>query len=417
MRIVNVTTADEGGGGRAAFRLNSGLLRLGCDATLFVASKFHPSKATVVFRPEKNILGRVRRTARRCLHNYKKWRYRNQMEPSWNIDHRCQRGADPLKQLPAADLINIHTLANFIDYEPFIRKVRVPTVWTLHTMSPFTGGCTNSYGCQRFTESCGCCPLLESESPNDLSRDVFVEKQGIYRHAKSLNLVAPSRWMAAEAERSSLFRQFPVTVIPNGIDTEVYTPHDRGFARKVLGIPPSARVLLFVTQHSVQYRLKGFSVLMEALLQLVGLKDLHLITLGSDALDEVPIRHTHFGHVFDDHLLSLIYSASNLFVLPSLFDNLPNVVIEAFACGIPVVAFDVGGVPDMVRPGVTGELAPRGDAGELGRKIAELLQNDSRREAMSEECRRVAVAEYSMVVQAERYLELYHRIVDEAKEI
>jgi glycosyltransferase involved in cell wall biosynthesis len=118
----------------------------------------------------------------------------------------------------------------------------------------------------------------------------------------------------------------------------------------------------------------------------------------------------HFGFVGDERLLSLMYSAADLFVIPSRQDNLPNTVLESLACGLPVVGFDVGGIPEMVRPGVTGLLARSGNIDELGIAIAELLEDDTGRREMALNCRQVAVKEYSLELQASRYVELYRTI-------
>jgi glycosyltransferase involved in cell wall biosynthesis len=113
--------------------------------------------------------------------------------------------------------------------------------------------------------------------------------------------------------------------------------------------------------------------------------------------------------------LSLVYSAADVFVVPSLEDNLPLTALEALACGIPSIAFSAGGMPDIVREGQTGILTPTGDVGALRRAIAELLQNPERRATMSQECRRVAVQEYSLDAQARRYVTLYEEMAGRLK--
>jgi glycosyltransferase involved in cell wall biosynthesis len=414
MKILNIVTGDEGGGGKAAYRLTLGLRQLGCDTSLYLASKFHPDSATVVFRPPTGLTSRLQRWLRRSRQRARLLRYGKDVDPSWGIDHRCQRGTAPLSQMPAADVINIHTIANFMDYAAFFKAVRVPVAWTLHVMAPFTGGCNYASGCRRFEDSCGCCPFLASNSERDLSHAIWREKRAAYEYASRVHLVSPSRWLATEVSRSSLLGHLPVTVIPNGIDTDTYAPRDRRFAREVLGLPQDASVLLFCTQHSLKYKVKGFTYLVEALVGMTAIKNLHLLTLGADSFPDLPIPHTHLGHVFNDNLLSLIYSAADLFVIPSLQDNLPNVVIESFACGTPVVGFDVGGIPDMVRPGVTGELVTPGDANGLRAAIGNLLQDGNRRAGLSANCRRIAVDEYSLATQAEAYLNLYRSLYEAA---
>ena len=313
--------------------------------------------------------------------------------------------------MPPADLINLHTIANFFNYAAYFPGVvrRVPTVWTIHTMRPFTGGCDYAYGCERFQQQCGKCPLLHSRFENDPSRKVWRAKAKMYRTVpvNRLQLVAPSRWIAGEISRGSLLGRFPRHVIPNGIDVQAYAPRDKRAAREALQIPAEARVAIFVTQHALGARLKGFDLLKEAIRDMGGVRNLHLITLGSGDLEGVSVPHTHLGHVFNDNLLSFAYSAADVFVIPSLMDNLPNVVIESMACGTPVAGFATGGIPEMVRPGQTGELAPTGDVRALREAIESLLLRDSYRATLSRQCREIAVNEYSLEVQAARYLSLY----------
>src|SRR5581483_6229860 len=247
MRLVQVVTADEGGGGRAAYRLHDGLCRIGADSTLYVATKCHPDSATVVFQPSEGRVAKFQRYLRRTYLTARRVSYQ-QIDRPWNWDSRCQHGGDPLAQLPSADVVNLHTISNFFDYTAYFQQFapRVHTVWTLHLMSPFTGGCNYSYGCKRFQQECGGCPFLHPQREHDLSRTVWQEKNEAYGAVNSsqLHLIAPSRWLAGEVRSSSLLGGFPLSVIPYGVDTQAYTPRDRKWARETLGIAQDAAVVL-----------------------------------------------------------------------------------------------------------------------------------------------------------------------------
>jgi glycosyltransferase involved in cell wall biosynthesis len=217
--------------------------------------------------------------------------------------------------------------------------------------------------------------------------------------------------MAGEVRRSSLLGGRPVSIIPNGTDTAEFRHVDSGCARVALGIPENARVVLFAGPLGSKW--KGFNDLSTALTTESSLADVVVVSVGHGA--QVPAlggRHIHLGYVDSDRVLAAVYSAADLLAFPSLHDNLPNTVIESMACGTPVVAYDVGGVPDLVRPGVTGLLVPLGDVRALGAAIAQLLADETRRSEMSKNCRSVAVEEYSLDIQARRYVELYERILD-----
>jgi glycosyltransferase involved in cell wall biosynthesis len=420
VKVVHVITRDEGGGGRAAFRLNSGLNRVGCDARLFVGTKIHPDPRTVVFRPSSDAGAKLRRAIYRA-----RARVRNRAiagrDEEWNWDIDCQRGIDPLAQLPGADLYNLHTISNFVDYAAFLPAVtaKAPVVWTFHLMAPFTGGCSNSFGCERYQQECGACPMLHSTDENDLSHRLWSAKQRIYSaiSATRLHLVCPSQWMRGQLSRSSLMGRFPATVIPNGLDTDAYAPRDRRFARETLGIPPEAKVLLFISQHTLRWKGKGFDLLLEMLRRMNRPRNLHLVTLGQDCTFDIPVPHRHIGHLFDDRVLSMVYSAADLFITPSLQDNFPNVALEAISCGTPVVGFEVGGIPEIVRNNQTGEVVPVGDVDALGGAVERLLGDDAGRQEFSRRCREVAVREFSNVLQGERYLKLYREMLAGGPEV
>ena len=418
MKIVNIITGDQGGGGRAAYRLNLGLQRIGVDATLYLASKFHSDPSTVVFKPDNSPTAKLRRFRYRMRN-----RVRNLLSPKanelWTYDHECQRGDDPVAQIPPADLINLHTITNFFNFGAFFpsRAIDTPVVWTLHTMGPFTGGCIYTYGCDHYEAECGKCPLLESKREHDLSREVWNAKHRMFHDVPEtrMRLVAPSRWIAGLAKRSSLLGRFPVEVIPYGIDVNAYAPRDKQFSREVLQIPADANVILFATQHALNARVKGFSALLEAIRGMTAVPNLRLLTLGSGHIEQLPVPHTHLGHVFNDNLLSLVYSAADLFVIPSMMDNLPNVVLESMACGTPSVGFDTGGIPEMVRPGITGQLAPPGDVRALRDAMESLLLHRTGRAQLSAQCRETAVKEYALEVQATRYRALYQTMLAQSE--
>ncbi|MGA3169853.1 MAG: glycosyltransferase [Chthoniobacteraceae bacterium] len=414
MKVVNVVTGDEGGGGRAAYRLNKGLKAAGCDARLYVASKFHHDDETVVFQPKEDLASKFKRLLFRTRLRIRTAAYPYKL--GWSWEHECQRGGDPIGQLPPADIYNLHTISNFFDTGAFFPSVatRTPTVWTIHLMAPFTGGCYHASGCDRFECECGLCPMLGAKRENDPSRAEWKDKDRIYSStpADRLSLVTPSEWMRSRIARSALMKRFDATVIPNGIDTDVYKPRDRAFARQALDLPPDARVLLFVSQHGLWAKGKGFDLLMEMIGAMRGTKGLHLLTLGPDFRSGVGIPHKHLGHVFNDNLLSLIYNAADVLVIPSLEDNLPTVVLEAMACGIPVAGFATGGIPEVVRKGETGEIVPKGDVGELRLAVEALLRDDELRARLSRQCREKALREYSLPVVAARYLKLYETMLE-----
>ena len=420
MKVSHIATCDlHGGAARAAYRLHSGLRRLGHDSNLFVLEKDSQDRSVIRFEPPSEKSIRARRGLRRLLLALTQKRIEAQRphgSTSFSGD-RSEHSADVLRQVPPSDILHLHWIAGFTDYSDLISRLPPAVVWTLHDMNPFTGGCHFDGGCGRYEVRCGACPQLDSSDTKDFSAQVWQRKNRAVSRvgAKCIHLVTPSRWLAGEARKSLLLGRFPVTIIPYGIDTDRFQPRDRHVARQVLGLPPEAEIVLFVA-HSVGEKRKGLAQLVEALRQLERHPKLHFLAVGDGAanqeLGELGKRTTAMtiGFSDDERIMSLVYSAADLFAIPSLQDNLPLAALEALACGLPTVGFHVGGLPDIVREGQTGSLTQPGDIRALCNTIAELLQNGERRASMGQASRRVAVEEFRLDVQARRYVSLYENI-------
>ncbi len=415
---MHLSTNDvSGGAARAAYRLHSGLRSIGCDSTMFVMHKRSSESTVKAFTPSVDWVSRLRYRLRQVRLMLSLGRYRTSRPVGYELfsDDRTRYGAALLEQLPSCDIVNLHWVARFVDYRPFFARVprHTPVVWTLHDMNAFTGGCHYDYGCGRYRERCGACPQLGSDDEQDLSRRVWERKHRAFAQVEPgrLHIVTPSRWLAREAEQSTLLERFPISVIPNSLDTDVFAPREREVARAALEIPRDANVVLFASD-SVENKRKGFTLLAKALSGLNAPSNLFLVSLGSGEPNlEGSVPHLHLGHIGNDRLLALVYSAADLFVIPSLQEAFGLTALEAIACGTPVVGFDVGGIPDMVRPGVTGLLAPSQDVTALRAAIVELLQDPARRAEMSANCRRIAVEEYALEIQAKRYVDLYEKML------
>jgi glycosyltransferase involved in cell wall biosynthesis len=422
VRIVHISTYDwEGGASRSAYRLHEGLRRLRQESRMFVARKTSRDPLVVRYDPPGDLLSRILRTLRRVniVLAARLYRLKAPLGLSFFSDDRTKYGKDPWRYLPGSDLIQLHWVTRFVDYRSFFELVpaTTPIVWTLHDMVPFTGGCHYDQGCHRFAQACGRCPQLGSESNMDLTRQVWLRKCESFQRLRSdrLHVVTPSRWLGEQVEQSALLSRFPRSVIPYGVDTETFTPRDRRRSREMLGIPLEARVILFLAE-GVRDPRKGLHLVTRALENIESPSGMFLLSLGSGAPVEFRgFPSAHINHVCDDSFLSQVYSAADILVAPSLQDNLPNTVLESISCGTPVVGFAVGGIPDMVRPGLTGVLAAPGDATDLRRAIIELLSDEEGRKKMAIHCRKIATQEYSLEIQARRYVDLYEEILGERR--
>jgi glycosyltransferase involved in cell wall biosynthesis len=311
-----------------------------------------------------------------------------------------------------ADVVQIHnTHGNYFSLTalPYLSRRR-PIVWLLHDMWAFTGHVAYAYDCERWRHGCGACPYLGEYPalPRDTTSLLWKMKRAVYARSR-LTLVTPSSWLAELVRSSPLLGQFPIHHVPYGVDTEVYSPGPRAEARRRLGLPADRQIVLFVATDLAEQR-KGFQFVDRAL---AGLENpLLLAVAGSgeaESAAEMRILRTQ-----DEWLLVDAYRAADVVLLPTLADNLPNVVIESMACAIPCVAFATGGVPDAVRHLETGYLVRPGDAFGLARGLRTLLRDSGLRVRLGAAAREAAAAEYSLARQSERYLSVYESLLDAA---
>jgi len=417
MRITHLSTTDQAGGAaRSAYRLHQGLLEIGCDSKMLVHRKVSTDPRVLVFAPPRDLAARVRRAIRgRFLSRNR--RALEAVPPGASLlsEDRSEYGADVLGQLPGQDVLHLHWIANFFDCQEFFRRVprELPLVWTLHDMNPFTGGCHFDDGCGKFVDACGACPQLASRRAGDFTAQCLRRKKDALGKiaAQRLHVVAPSRWMAGEAQKSAVLRRFPVSVIPYGLDTGVFQPRDKQQARQAFGIPARAKVILFVADSAEEKR-KGLHVLLQALEGLDADSGAHLVSLGRGLpAPSIKISSQNLGFLREDEKLALAYSAADVFVAPSLQDNFPNTILEALACGVPVITFAAGGCAEQVENGRTGLHVPAGDARQLRNAVTGLLGDAALRAAMSQAARQAAVDKYSLRLQAERYRSLYETLL------
>jgi glycosyltransferase involved in cell wall biosynthesis len=417
LKVVHLSTSDSAGGAaRAAHRLHSGLRRAGVGSSMLVRDRWTDDPDVKRFLPPGGLVSRLKRRVRRSAIDRDDARYPNR-PPSldWFSDDRTPDGGHLVAQIPTCDVINLHWVAGFVDYQgffPAIARRGAPLVWRLADMNAFTGGCHYDDGSGKFTQQCGACHQLGSTDPDDLSHQVWLRKKQGLSHVSDdgLHLVGTSTWIAGEAKRSSLMGRFPVSVIPNGLDVSDFSPRDKKFARDFFELPPAAKIVLFAADSTTTVR-KGFAYLAEALQGMTDVADLLLVSVGRGEPQLAGVPHRHLGKIKDDRVLSLAYSAADVYVIASLQESFGQTVTESMACGTPVVGFASGGIVDMVRPGITGELAPTRDVTALREAVRRLLADPSKRAELGANCRRIAVQEYALEVQAAAYRSLYETLV------
>jgi len=286
-------------------------------------------------------------------------------------------------------------------------------------MWAFTGGCNYDEGCGRHRTRCESCPVLGSTTRFDLSWLTWLRKRSAYRGLQ-LHVIAPSRWLAREAQASALLRTCPVHVIPNGLDLDEYRPLDRLRARELLRLPPDRKLVLFGATGGTSEARKGFSSLQSALVRLAAEwhgQALTAVVFGASTPAqpvEIGMPAIYMGSLRDDLTLALLYNAADVFVAPSLQENLSNTVMEALSCGTPCVAFDIGGMPDMIEHGRNGYLARPFDAADLAAGVRWTLEEPARWRELSARARAKVVEDFEIERVARRHLELYGEVVARA---
>lgn len=412
LRVVHLSTTDvTGGAALATYRLHQALPDCDVHSTMYVATKRGTGAGVVEFRPSffgPRALNQFLFRAARHLQR-KSLRATNAfMTSDWTYF-----GGLVARQFPAADIIHLHWATDLLDFRALPRLVeRTPLVWTFHDMNAFTGGCHYTQGCERFTTECGACPLLPSEDLDDVTHRILQRKVAALRNVpvSRLTIVAPSRWMAAQVRRSTVFGRFDVKVIPNGIDTDVFRPMDRTALRAKYGFSPEDRLILSVAEN-LSDRRKGMRELEQAFAQIAHVPNLKILTLGGNCSRLQGNMYRHLGPLHDPEKICEAYNLADIFVIPTLQDNFPNTVIEALASGTPVVGFATGGVVDAVEDGMSGLLAPTGDVAGLAQNITRALTDDALRGAMRLAARERAVSHYSLKKQADTFSALYGRLL------
>ncbi|MBQ7495115.1 MAG: glycosyltransferase [Bacteroidaceae bacterium] len=418
MRVLLVNTSERvGGAAIAASRLTDALNCFGIKAIMLVRD-IQTQRATTVGLP---------RTGWRGLHL--KWFFlwerlriflanRLHTRGLWEVDIACC-GAD-ITQLPefkAADIIHLHWVnQGMLSLHQLARILRSgkPVVWTMHDMWPCTAICHHARTCEHFFIHCHDCPQLVAPRSHDLSWQIYKQKLETYA-VGALTFVTCSHWLAEQASRSRLLQGHQIVTIPNTFDSHIFHPADCDEARRHHGLPGQRRLLLFACQ-KVTNRRKGLELLLQALQQpeLQSWQErLALVVVGEMAermAATLPFPVYPLGYISGEKEMASLYQAVDVFVTPSLEENLPNTIMEAMACGTPCVGFQVGGIPEMIDHEQNGYVARFRDAQDLATGIIYTLDPQNH-ERLCHAAAEKAVRAWNEATVCRQYIELYDSIV------
>ena len=324
-----------------------------------------------------------------------------------------------LPEFVQADVIHLHWINQGMLSIKDIRKILQSgkaVVWTMHDMWPFTGICHHARECKRYETECHNCPFIfRGGNRYDLSWRVFQKKKKLYKVAP-ITFVGCSNWLTEKARSSELLIGQQICSIPNPINTNLFKPRNKQEARILCQLPLDKKLVLFGSVKITDKR-KGIDYFVEACNLLAQkhpeLKDsLGIVAFGkgSDVLKPlVPFPVYALNYVKDDHQLVNIYNAVDLYTTPSLEENLPNTIMEAMACGLPCVGFNVGGIPEMIDHLHNGYVATYLSAEDFANGIYWTLK-ESEYMTLSEEAHRKVATHYSESIIAKRYTEIYNKI-------
>lgn len=417
MRVLIVNTSEmTGGAAIAARRLMEALKNNGIKAKMLVRDKCTDQISVVALQPswthrlkfvwERIVIWKANRFKKHKL---------------FEVDI-ANTGTDitGLPEFQQSDVIHLHWINQGFLSLNSIRKILEsgkPVVWTLHDMWPFTGICHYSGPCDKYRTECGRCPLLFGNGcDKDLSNTVFMHKRRIFRNA-SISFVACSQWLGNLARKSALIGGQSITVLPNTVNTNLFHPTDQAKARLQCNLPEDKKLLLFGSLKATDER-KGIDYLIKACELLYKQhpewhEELGIVIVGRQAEQMrhmFPFTVYPIDYTTDERRMAQLYNAVNVFVTPSLQDNLPNTIVEAMSCGTPCVGFETGGIPEMIDHRTNGYVARYKDTEDLAAGICYSLDTETNTR-LRKAAYRKAVTTYSESNVAMKYIEVYNRAI------
>lgn len=404
LKVVHISTYLGGGAGRAAFRLHESLLnRPGIQSTFItpVTNLRQPnpniigvnSKKPGIFHKISNRLGLP------LLNSQKNFRCTQDLKGSFEIFSMptSDYALENINAIEDADIINLHWIANFLNFPTFFKRYNnKPIVWTLHDMNPFMGGFHYKND------------FLNNPDYHALETQFRELKSHFSRKIQNLSIITPSQWLMDEAINSNHYSSdINCSVIPYSLNLEKFKPINKKESKIKLNIDPEIPCILIIAEYLNNHR-KGFDLLVDALKK-IKTKQFQLLTIGNNKLNiEGNFQLIELGSISNDELLVEAYSAADLFILPSREDNLPNVMLEAFACGTPVLSFKTGGMMEWIIPGFNGIFADSNDAKGLKNSIEAFIGSENNFD--QQQIREFAIRNFSADLQADKYLEVYYSV-------
>ncbi|MES2274559.1 MAG: glycosyltransferase [Bacteroidota bacterium] len=419
MKVTLINTSDAGGGAPAAcMRLLKALQLKQVDANFVVQDKQTGDEH--VHSVAKGLFGRLRAMYHFLAERIPFIIFNADTKAVRFAFSTAQTGTDISQEahIQNADLLHLHwTNRGFLSTNNLIKLTRLgkPVVWTLHDMWAFTGGCHYAGDCNHFTHQCGYCWMLIDPDARDISNKGWQRKMHLFADPDSIVFVTCSHWLADMARQSSLLKGYRIETIPNPIDTVIFSPKDNVAGRSKWGIAADKKIILFGAAN-VMDRRKGIVYLVDALQELrknYG-DEVEIIVFGKNKtfdMTMLPFKVYEMGLVSSQQNMAELYSLADVYVTPAIEDNLPNTVMEALACGTPVVAFNTGGIPDMIDHLQNGYLAEYKSPVDFAAGISFVL-NSNAPAALANNARNKVLQNFTNEIVAEKYIDLYRSLLN-----
>ena len=412
MKIVIISTSDvDGGAAKAAYRLHRGLLSAGHNSKMIVLDKLS-NDYTVIVEHNKYIkmLNKFRAFCDSIpVRRYKK-RTTSLFSPSWVSNNRIIKAIRDINP----DVVHIHWNCGGMMSIRDLKSIDLPIIWSLHDMWLFTGGCHYSAECNKYKEQCGSCLILASRKKHDLSRRKYIAKKNSFSKMNKLVVNGLSSWITDCAKASSLLLERRIVNLPNTIDCSTFKPMPVDSARLLWDFSLNKKLVLFGGLGATSDPRKGYDLLQQSLLRLRNDMNIELVIMGSSkpaVTPELDMRTHYTGLLHDDISIISLLSAVDVLVIPSIQENLSNLIMESMACGTPVVAFDIGGNSDMIFHKQNGYLAKPFLPDDLSYGIEWSIEKEDRSIMLSHNARKKIEDTFDYSVVIPKYILIYKSII------
>jgi len=399
----------------AAYRLHRSLLSIGISSVMGVGSKSIDGKDIYQPKTLNDKLSALFGLSRELLYK-KAIRHNNIPYFSFNVGPTLIQKAWIDKMLHIkSDITHLHWIGNGFLPLSKLAEINNPIVWTMHDTWAFTGGCHINNDCENYRTSCEQCPQLKTTRSNKIAYHLLKSKEKIYRNI-DFNIITPSSFMKEKVENSRLFHRTNIHVIPNALNLDEYKPLNKEYSRHVLNVKTEKKVIAFGAISATSDFNKGYDLLLDALRKITQQRnDLMVIVFGSDIDKQIELdikcEIKFIPRLHDDISLAIIYSAADVTIVPSRQESYSQVSAESIACGTPVIAFDSSGPKDFIQHQYNGYLAKSFNTDDLVSGITWILENDERRQQLSENARKKALSFCCEKTVANQHLKLYESLI------